>query len=60
MGNCQTCLLFFKNNKVTDDKDYDLESLSDSEYYTERVTKLTHIVADIHELTRYKVKPKVL
>ena len=58
MGNCQTCLLFFKNNKVTDDSD--LESLSDSEFYTERVTKLTHIVADIHELTRYKVKPKVL
>ena len=59
MGNCQNCLLFFKNNKVTDDND-DLESLSDSEYYTERVTKLTHIVADIHELTRYKVKLKVL
>ena len=57
MGSCQSCLLFFKNNKVANDPNYyDVESISDSEYYTERVTR---IVADIHELTRYKVQHKV-
>ena len=58
MGGCQSFLLSLKNNKVAnnDPNYYDMESISDSEYYTERVTR---IVADIHELTRYKVQHKV-
>ena len=59
MGGCQSFLLSLKNNKVAnnDPNYYDMESISDSEYYTERVTR---IVANIHELTMYKVQHQVI
>ena len=63
MGNC---LLFSRKNRVgyddyEKDLDYDEDNnISESEYYTERVT---HIVADIHERILHKVflsrKPKI-
>lgn len=59
MGSCQSCLLFLRNNKVAnnDQNYFEMESISDSEYYTERVTR---IVANIHELTMYKVQHQVI